>query len=189
MKTIDTVNASMIFSALKFSADKHAKQRRKGPEDTPYINHPIEVAEILINVAAVSDTNTLVAALLHDTIEDTDTRQDELESLFGSSVLALVMECTDDKSLPKAERKRLQVEHAPHKSPQAKLIKIADKISNVRDIVKGPPVDWSLDRIREYLDWSERVVSGLRGENSELDELYDTSLKSARKRLERDSAK
>jgi GTP diphosphokinase / guanosine-3',5'-bis(diphosphate) 3'-diphosphatase len=189
MKTIDTVNASMIFSALKFSADKHAKQRRKGPEDTPYINHPIEVAEILINVAAVSDTNTLVAALLHDTIEDTDTRQDELESLFGSSVLALVMECTDDKSLPKADRKRLQVEHAPHKSPQAKLIKIADKISNVRDIVKGPPVDWSFERIQEYLDWSECVVSGLRGENAELDELYDTSLKSARKRLERDSAK
>jgi guanosine-3',5'-bis(diphosphate) 3'-pyrophosphohydrolase len=182
MKTIGTVNASMIFSALKFASEKHAKQRRKGPGDTPYINHPIDVAEILVNVAAVSNTDTLVAALLHDTIEDTETGADEIESLFGSCVLALVMECTDDKSLPKAERKRLQIEHASHKSPQAKLIKIADKISNVRDIGKAPPVDWSFDRIREYLDWTERVVNGLRGENADLDALYDTSLKSARER-------
>ena len=187
MKTIDTVSASMIFSALKFAADKHAKQRRKGPEDTPYINHPIEVAEILLNVGKVSETDTLVAAILHDTIEDTNTSQDELESLFGSSVLALVMECTDDKSLPKAERKRLQVEHAPHKSAPAKLIKIADKISNVRDLVKEPPKDWSVQRIEEYLDWSERVVNGLRGSNSQLDEFYDQSLKNARKRLEKES--
>lgn len=184
MKTIDAVNASAIFSALKFAADKHAKQRRKGPEDTPYINHPIEVAEILINVGEIGDTDTLVAAILHDTIEDTKTTAEELGSLFGSNVLSLVLECTDDKSLPKAERKRLQVVHAPHKSPKAKLIKIADKISNVKDLVREPPTDWSLDRVREYLDWSERVVSGLRGENAHLDELYDASLKSARKQLE-----
>jgi guanosine-3',5'-bis(diphosphate) 3'-pyrophosphohydrolase len=181
------MKTAKLLAALKFASKKHASQRRKGPGDVPYINHPIEVAEILSRVASVEDAEILMAALLHDTVEDTDTTEAEIASLFGDHVAALVMECSDDKSLPKHERKNLQVEHAPHKTPGAKLIKIADKISNINDIANSPPVDWSVQRCREYLDWSERVVAGLRGENPSLDEYYDASLRAARTAFNRDA--
>jgi len=174
----------VVFRALKFAAAKHANQRRKGGDDIPYINHPIEVAEILTSVAAVCDSDILAAAILHDTIEDTDTHQEEIETQFGPHILSLVMECTDDKNLPKERRKELQIHTAPHKTPQAKLIKLADKISNVRDMGSTPPKDWSLERRRQYLDWSEKVVSGLRGQHHQLDETYDQALAAARARLE-----
>lgn len=176
----------VLLEALKFASEKHARQRRKDSKDTPYINHPIEVAELLVRVGQVSDVNVLVAAILHDTVEDTDTKPDEIEALFGKTALSLVMECTDDKTLPRHERKRLQVENAAHKSPQAKLIKLADKISNVKDMGESPPADWSLERRREYLDWTEEVVHGLRGENPALDRLYDLVLDHARARLQTD---
>lgn len=177
-----------IFAALQFAAEKHRFQRRKDQNYTPYINHPIEVAGILANVGGVDNTETLMAALLHDTIEDTDTTQDDIRERFGETVLALVMECTDDKSLPKETRKRLQEEHAPHKSPQAKLVKIADKISNVRDLSLSPPSDWSYERREEYLNWSQRVVDGLRGDNSALDALYDQVLAQGRANLAKENA-
>jgi guanosine-3',5'-bis(diphosphate) 3'-pyrophosphohydrolase len=169
-----------LLGALRFSADKHRYQRRKDHAKSPYINHPIEVAQLLWEVGGVREVNVLLAALLHDTIEDTQTRPAEIGTQFGEQVLALVLEVTDDKSLPKADRKRLQVESAPHKSTGAKLIKLADKACNVRDIVATPPEDWPLERRREYLLWTESVVAGLRGVNPGLEAYYDRELASGK---------
>lgn len=176
-------NFGLFLKALRFAADKHRDQRRKGGDAAPYINHPIAVTELLWRVGGVREVNTLVAALLHDTIEDTATTPEEIRLAFGEDVLGLVLECTDDKSLPKAERKRLQIVNAPHKSPRARQIKLSDKISNVTEIAANPPADWSLERRRDYLDWSEQVVNGLRGQNPELEALYDQVLAEGRSRL------
>lgn len=172
-----------ILSALKFSAEKHRNQRRKDAEASPYINHPIQVAELLWNVGEVRDIVVILGALLHDTIEDTETSPDEIKKLFGNDVLDLVLEVTDDKRLSKKERKRLQIEHAPLKSIRAKQLKICDKICNVRDVTNSPPKDWPSERRREYLDWTEDVISGVRGTNKKLESLYDEALAEGRKKL------
>ena len=169
-----------LLQATRFAAEKHRFQRRKGADASPYINHPIEVADLLANIGGVTDLSTLVAAVLHDTVEDTETTPEEVEALFGAEVRALVAEVTDDKSLPKAERKRLQIEHAPSLSPHAKEIKIADKISNVLDITHNPPAGWSPKRKREYLEWADKVVAGCRGVNQGLDRWFDEVLRDAR---------
>ncbi|XP_069899402.1 guanosine-3',5'-bis(diphosphate) 3'-pyrophosphohydrolase MESH1 isoform X2 [Dipodomys merriami] len=135
--------AARLLEAADFAARKHRGQRRKDPEGTPYINHPIGVARILALEAGVTDTAVLQAALLHDTVEDTDTTPEELELRFGAQVRRLVEEVTDDKALPKAERKRLQVERAPHGSPGARLLKLADKLHNLRDLSRCAPVGLS----------------------------------------------
>jgi GTP diphosphokinase / guanosine-3',5'-bis(diphosphate) 3'-diphosphatase len=171
----------LFLTALRFSADKHRTERRKDADATPYINHPIQVAELLWTVGGIRETSALIAALLHDTIEDTGTRPDEIRDQFGETVLDLVLEVTDNKSLPKAERKRLQIELAPHKKPLAKCIKLADFICNLQDTDQSPPVNWPLERIQEYLLWTERVVAGLRGANPALEDRYDRVLASARK--------
>ena len=176
-------STGLILKALRFSAEKHKDQRRKGANASPYINHPIEVTEILWRLGEVRDTNLLLAAILHDTIEDTDTTADEIKAEFGEEVLSIVLEVTDDKSLPKQRRKQLQVENAPHKSPKAKLLKLADKISNVREIVSSPPKDWSLERKQEYLLWTEKVVAGLRGVNEKLESHYDSLLRDGKRSL------
>jgi guanosine-3',5'-bis(diphosphate) 3'-pyrophosphohydrolase len=165
-----------ILSAADFAARKHQAQRRKDSDATPYINHPIAVAELLARVAGVQDVTTLQAALLHDTVEDTSTTPDELELRFGPEVRQLVMEVTDDKSLPKAERKRLQIVHAPQLSPRARLIKLADKIANLTDLTATVPATWPIERKREYLDWAEQVMSKIRGANGELEQLFDRTL-------------
>jgi guanosine-3',5'-bis(diphosphate) 3'-pyrophosphohydrolase len=177
-------SVGLILKATRFSAEKHNDQRRKDSNSSPYINHPIEVADTLWRVGYVRDETLLVAAILHDTIEDTDTTKEEIEKEFGEEVLKLVLEVTDDKSLPKQTRKQLQIEHAPHKSERAKLLKIADKINNIRDIITSPPENWSLERRQEYLLWSERIVSGLRGVNPQLEELYDEMLAEGKRLLE-----
>ena len=176
-------DTALLLRALHFAAEKHRDQRRKGRDASPYINHPIEVASVLANVGGVSDVTTLVAAVLHDTIEDTKTTPAELEEHFGPDVRRLVEEVTDDKTLPKAERKRLQIEHAPRASSRAKLIKLADKICNVRDITHAPPADWLVDRRREYLEWTERVVVGCRGCNQALARYYEELLEEGRTAL------
>src|SRR5262249_13890290 len=142
---------------------------------SPYIGHPIELARILSVEGGVTDPVVLAAALLHDTIEDTDTTPDELEREFGSAIRAVVEEVTDDKTLPKAERKRLQIEHAAHISSQAKLVKLADKISNVRDVADSPPANWPLSRRLEYLDWARQVVDRLRGVHPALEAVFDAA--------------
>jgi len=182
-------NISIIFSALKFAAGKHVKQRRKGSEDIPYINHPIEVAELLAGVGSVRDASILAAAILHDTVEDTDTTPEEIEQVFGSEIRSLVMECTDDKTLAKDERKAKQISSAPHKTEKAKLIKLADKTNNLKDMAVSPPSTWSLERRRNYINWSEQVVDGLKGQNKLLDEHYLEMLQKARRRLAEDEAR
>jgi GTP diphosphokinase / guanosine-3',5'-bis(diphosphate) 3'-diphosphatase len=172
-----------LLAAILFAAEKHRNQRRKGAEQAPYINHPIAVAEILWRVGGIRDEVTLLAAILHDTVEDTETSPEELEERFGAQVCSVVMEATDDKDLPKAERKRLQIVNAPHKSVRARAVKIADKISNLRDIVHTPPPDWGETRIREYVLWSEKVVAGLRGHHPALEAAYDEVFCEARKTL------
>jgi GTP diphosphokinase / guanosine-3',5'-bis(diphosphate) 3'-diphosphatase len=162
-----------ILRALVFASGKHRNQRRKDSEHSPYINHPLAVVEILWRVGGVRDEVTLVAAALHDTVEDTATLPEEIEALFGKEVREVVMEVTDDKSLPKAERKRLQVEHAPHKSLRAKTVKLGDKITNVRDILHSPPSDWPEQRKLDYLQWAKDVVTGLRGANPALEAEFD----------------
>jgi len=181
MEELTTLPA--ILKALHFAASKHRDQRRKDVEASPYINHPIEVAELLSRVGGVQDLTTLQVAILHDTIEDTKTAPEELEEAFGSEVRRVVEEVTDDKRLPKLERKRLQIEHAPQLSERAKQIKLADKISNVRSVTQTPPADWTLQRRREYLDWTKQVVPGLRGCNTSLESLYYPLLQGARDAL------
>jgi guanosine-3',5'-bis(diphosphate) 3'-pyrophosphohydrolase len=172
-----------LLKALHFAADKHRDQRRKDAEASPYINHPIEVAELLARVGGVTDLITLQGAILHDTIEDTQTTPEELEALFGREVRKVVEEVTDDTTLDKADRKRLQVEHAPHVSLRAKQIKLADKIANVRAVTEAPPAKWPLSRRKEYLEWTSQVIAGLRGCNAPLEKLYDQLLENGRRVL------
>lgn len=174
-----------LLQALKFAADKHRDQRRKGAHQPPYINHPIEVVEQLVRVGKVNDINILLAAALHDTVEDTDTTFEQIEAMFGRRVSEIVAEVTDDKSLPKQERKQKQIEHAPHLSAEAKQIKLSDKISNIREIGVDPPADWDKQRKIDYLAWGEKVINaGLRGANADLEKLFDETVKTAREKIE-----
>ncbi|ARV60057.1 phosphohydrolase [Nostocales cyanobacterium HT-58-2] len=163
----------LILKALDFAAFKHRNQRRKDKEASPYINHPITVANLLWNVAVIRDTVVIVGAILHDTVEDTETTFEELEQEFGQEVQRLVREVTDDKSLPKQKRKQLQIEHAIHLSERAKLVKLADKISNLQDIVAYPPVDWSTQRKQEYFEWAKCVIDRIRGTDVNLEIIFD----------------
>jgi guanosine-3',5'-bis(diphosphate) 3'-pyrophosphohydrolase len=164
-----------ILDALAFAADKHRHQRRKDHEASPYINHPIELAHILVNEAQVTDPLVVIAAVLHDTVEDTDATLDEIAARFGPEVSTIVAEVTDDKHLPKDERKRRQVEHAPHASFRAQQVKLADKIGNLRDLAARPPANWDLHRKRDYFDWAKRVIDGLRGRHALLEALFDAA--------------
>ncbi len=170
----------MLFDALGFAAVRHQHQRRKGSGNTPYVNHPIQVAGLLAMEGGETDPEILVAALLHDVVEDTADgfdQKDKLRSLieekYGSRVRSLVDEMTDDKSLDKEERKRLQVEHAPLLTHDARKIKIADKIANIIDITNDPPADWPLERIQRYIEWSVQVVDQIRGTHEDLEIFFD----------------
>ncbi len=175
---------SKFISALNYCADRHRNQRRKDIERTPYLNHPVQVAELLWRVGGVRDMAVLTAALLHDVIEDTGAGPDEIERLFGADVAALVLEVSDDKNLSKARRKELQVLHAPGLSRGAGLIKIADKICNVRDVTWSPPLNWTLQRRMEYLDWAAMVVERLGHCNPALEELFRKVLAEGKKELQ-----
>jgi len=168
-----------ILKAARFASLKHVRQKRKGVAAEPYLNHLIEVADLVASAITESDTNLIAAALLHDTIEDTGTTRDELVREFGPDVAGLVAEVTDDKSLPKAERKRLQIEHAPHLSARAQTVKIADKISNLRGILFTPPEDWDLRRKREYFAWAKNVVDACSAPNAFLKQEFAQVLQQA----------
>jgi guanosine-3',5'-bis(diphosphate) 3'-pyrophosphohydrolase len=163
----------LLFDALAFAAHKHRAQRRKDKEASPYINHPIALADVLANEGGIDDPVALCAAVLHDTIEDTETTNEELRQRFGEEIADVVMEVTDDKLLEKAERKERQVVHAPHLSERAKLVKLADKICNLRDIASNPPATWPLERKKEYYDWAKRVIDALRGAHPGLERIFD----------------
>jgi len=163
----------LFVDAVAFAAAKHRTQRRKDVEASPYINHPIALAHVLAFEAQVSDEHVLAAAMLHDTLEDTQTSFAELKQRFGLAIAKTVAEVTDDKTLPKRTRKALQIEHAPHLSKRAKLVKLADKICNLRDVAANPPRDWPLWRRRKYFDWAKQVVDGLRGVHPRLEAIFD----------------
>ncbi|KAF3420391.1 hypothetical protein E2986_10310 [Frieseomelitta varia] len=164
---------SIIIKCVNFAAIKHKDQRRKDEQETPYINHPIGVANILIQEGNIHDPVVIIAALLHDIVEDTNTTFEEIENQFGTEVCNIVKEVTDDKSLPKAERKRLQIQNASKKSHKAKLINLADKLYNLRDLQRAIPVGWSQDRVKEYFKWSKAVIDGCRGTNCSLERELD----------------
>lgn len=180
---------SLILKALEFSAGRHRNQFRKGADRAPYINHPIQVANLLVNEGSEKDHVLIAATILHDVIEDTVRGKkekkkliDEIREKFGEEVLSVTLEVTDDKSLGKKERKRMQVVHASMLSERAKKLKLADKIMNVRDITASPPLTWPHKRIIRYFDWSEKVVEGLRGVSKPLEDIFDQSLKAGREK-------
>jgi guanosine-3',5'-bis(diphosphate) 3'-pyrophosphohydrolase len=179
MKPNTSTLAAALLKASTFAARKHRDQRRKDADASPYINHPLEVAEVLARIGGVDDATVLQAALLHDTVEDTETMPEELEREFGAAVRKLVEEVTDDKNLEKDERKRRQVTHASRLSPRAKLIKLADKICNVRDVMYAPPKTWDQIRRVEYLKWARKVVDGCRGTNPALEGQFHALLREA----------
>src|SRR5258708_3283847 len=162
-----------ILAAAQYAAARHASQKRKGLAGEPYVNHLLEVAELIAASSPMLDTELVMAGLLHDTIEDTGVTRQELEQLFGSDVASLVVEVTDDKSLPQEMRKALQVQNAGKKSARAQTLKLADKISNLRSMLASPPADWSLQRRRQYFEWAGQVVTGLSAPNSLLKAEFD----------------
>jgi len=176
IEAIQLRDIQRVFKAAHFAAEKHRNQRRKGAAGEPYINHLIEVAELVSTSLTEPDVDLIIAALLHDTIEDTATTKEELIRHFGSDVCDLVVELTDDKTLPKAERKRLQVETASRKSARAQSINLADKISNLRSILYSPPVHWDYQRKKDYFAWARQVVEGFTAQNPILRSEFDATL-------------
>jgi (p)ppGpp synthase/HD superfamily hydrolase len=170
----------LVTRAAHFAAQRHADQRRKGRRREPYFNHLAEVAALLSEATDGEDAALVAACFLHDTIEDTRTSLDELRDVFGEDIAAVVMEVTDDKSLPKLERKRLQIVTAPKKSRRAKLLKLADATSNVRALAIDPPTDWDTDRVLGYIAWAEQVIGHCRGLNSKLEQAFDAAASGAR---------
>ncbi len=169
----------VVMKALDAAARWHVHQRRKGEAKEPYINHPIEVANLVAQATDGADPNLIAAALLHDVIEDCGVSFSLIVDCFGFDVGDLVMEVTDDKTLPATERKRRQVDTAPQKSPRAKLIKLADKTSNLRTIASSPPAGWSPDRRLEYVLFACEVAEGLRGSNTFLEKQFDDAAAAA----------
>jgi GTP diphosphokinase / guanosine-3',5'-bis(diphosphate) 3'-diphosphatase len=172
-KSLPLTGIGLTLKAIEFASRKHRDQRRKDAAQSPYINHSIALAEVLWFEGRVRDAKTIAAAILHDTIEDTETTPEELRGAFGAEVASVVEEVTDVKWLAKTSRKKLQVARASRASRKARLVKLADKISNLRDILAGPPANWTLERKREYFDWAKLVVDQVRGTNKLLERRFD----------------
>lgn len=173
---ISESDLAVLMEAMCFSSEKHKEQRRKNPKQHPYINHPIRVARLLAVDAGIKDISVIIGALLHDTVEDTETTLEEIEALFGPDVAKIVKEVSDDKTLPKETRKQLQIEHAPFVSSHAKLVKLADKLDNLTDLLAITPTGWQPERVLQYFSWSEKVIAGLRGTNAPLEDKLDDVL-------------
>ena len=163
----------LLSRAWNFAAKRHANQRRKGAAAEPYVNHVAEVAELVARATDGKDASLVVAVVLLDTVEDTDTTGKELAAVFGEEVANLVREVTDDKTLPKQQRKQLQIEKASGKSARARILKLADKTSNLRSLANSPPADWDVERICEYVGWGREVVDQIRGTNDWLESQFD----------------
>jgi len=169
------VDTGLLLKALAFAAERHSRQRRKDVDASPYINHPIALANVLANEAGIDDAEVLAAAVLHDTLEDTETTVADLDAAFGPRICRIVLEVTDDKTLAKAVRKQLQIDLAPQLSHEAKLVKLADKICNLRDVATAPPVGWVLERRQAYFDWARQVVDRMRGSHAVLEAIFDAA--------------
>ncbi len=162
-----------LVRAMGFAARKHREQKRKGEAGEPYVNHVIDVTLRVSDATGGEDILAILGAILHDILEDTCTTEEELTREFGPQVTSLVGELTDDKSLPRATRKQIQVETVSSKSRRAKMIKLADKTSNLISIIESPPRDWDISRRKEYFEWAHNVVLGCRGSNARLEEEFD----------------
>ncbi len=161
-----------ILEALHFAAEKHQNQRRKGKDQAPYINHPIKVAFLISSEAGIDDVDVIIGAILHDTVEDTNTSLAEISDLFGERVSHIVEEVTDDKSLPKAARKEAQIAHSSHLSKEAAIVKLSDKCCNIEDVVISPAEGWENKRRLEYLEWAKQVVENIDDKNESLYKLF-----------------
>jgi len=164
---------SVLVKAMAFAAQKHKDQRRKDEAGSPYINHPVQLVDVLVHEGGVTDLPTIVAAMLHDTVEDTDATPEEIELVFGVDVRVIVEEVTDDKSLGRQACKQHQIDKAPFLSDEARAVKLADKICNLRDIASNPPAGWPLARRQAYFDWAKQVIDGLRGAHPTLEAVFD----------------
>lgn len=171
--SLDVQELALLVKAMAFAADRHKDQRRKDLEASPYINHPLALVDVLVREAGIHDHRVMISALLHDTIEDTETSAAEIEQEFGATIRSIVEEVTDDKDLGRSVCKRRQVERAPYLSTEARAVKLADKICNLRDIARQAPVGWELERCQAYFDWAKQVIDGLRGEHAKLEALFD----------------
>ena len=171
--TTPFADMGLVLRAARFAAWKHRDQRRKGRGALPYINHPLDLAHVLWFEGDVTDPVTLAAALLHDTLEDTQTTYQELQGEFGERVASIVMEVTDEPTVNWRARKKLQISRARLASLEAKRVKLADKICNLRDILQSPPATWSAERKQGYFDWAGKVVDGVRGVHPALETEFD----------------
>ncbi len=180
---VGKLDLGLVMRAAQFAATRHADQRRKGRDQEPYVNHLIEVTGHLAHSSRADDGILLAAGFLHDTVEDTDTTNAELVSLFGVEVAAVVAEVTDEKFQRKDDRKRLQVERIALKSTRAQFLAVADKTANVASIIRSPPMDWTRQRMTEYGDWADSVVSQVHGLDTYLDDAFVRALKDLRAKL------
>lgn len=174
---------SQYIDAILFATKKHEGQTRKDKNQSPYITHPIAVALAVIEIGKITNPNIIISAILHDTIEDTNTSPKELSQMFGDEVLSIVLEVTDKKSLPKEERKRLQVKHAPELSYAARVVKWGDKLVNCRDILTNPPKDWPIERRQNYIQWAADVLAQIRDTNPLLEAEFDKMVEEAENEL------
>ena len=177
------IEFDQLMDTIIFAANKHQGQVRKDADHSPYITHPLAVARAIAEIGGVGDTLVYKAAILHDTIEDTNTTEEEIRQHFGEKVLQIVLEVTDDKSLEKLERKRRQVIHAPSLSYPARIVKLADKITNCLDILQSPPEDWTLQRRRDNIQWGADVIAQIRGTNPGLEAAFDQIITEAEEKL------
>jgi|SRR6516165_8934400 (p)ppGpp synthase/HD superfamily hydrolase len=168
-----------VLKAADAAARWHVHQRRKGAAEEPYINHLLEVATLVAEATHGEDPELVIAALLHDAIEDQEVPRAVIAQAFGAGVAEIVEEVTDDKRLPKQERKRLQVENAPRKSRRAKILKLADKTSNLRALAASPPPNWSVKRRLDYVKWARDVAKGLTGVSAWLEGEFERAAKEA----------
>ncbi len=175
-----TTDTGKLLEAIEFASEKHKNQFRKNKDKTPYIHHPVQVARTISRHVQNVDNDVLIAAVLHDVLEDTDTSRVELENTFGKKIASIVLEVTDNKNQPKLLRKLLQIKNAKKKSIEAKTIAVADKICNLTDIINDPPVNWNPQRKNMYTDWVEQVVKGMKGANPRLDQLVEEKIRLSR---------
>lgn len=168
-----------VLRAADAAARWHVHQRRKGAAEEPYVNHLLEVAMLVAEATNGQDPDLVIAALLHDAIEDQEVPRSVIAEMFGEQVTALIEEVTDDKTVEKQERKRRQVETAARKSQRAKILKLADKTSNLNAVAASPPPDWTVKRRLEYVRWAREVAAGLKGVSSWLEEEFEQAAKGA----------
>jgi (p)ppGpp synthase/HD superfamily hydrolase len=169
------VQIEKLFEALEYASKLHKDQRRKGNGGSPYVNHLIEVASLLSRVAEVTDHEVIIAAILHDVLEDTEAREGDIFDRFGGTVLAYVKHVTDDKLLSLEKRRIAQLKSIENSSSQIQLIKLADHCSNIASL----PPSWDRARLESYISWSHSIAVHCYSASEELAKVYKKRYDSA----------